>query len=131
MIKGNGAVVVRVRGAREREVYCRRGYEKFLAELVEPLQGQAAYVFRPKVHTRETSMVSSFLSGLPRPDDVPGLSVKRLRATWLVDLLDRRVPLGTIMAAAGLTSLASLDAVLPFLGSTEAAEAGEYLRGIS
>jgi hypothetical protein len=53
-----------------------------------------------------------------------------MRNTWLVDLIENRVMLTTIVSAAGIDSLDALSPVLPFLSSAEATEAERQLRGL-
>ncbi|XVQ11151.1 hypothetical protein ACQP1W_00820 [Spirillospora sp. CA-255316] len=126
----NGAVTVHVRGPRPRAVKCRRAWELALAELVAGLSGQATWLFQPTVGRRSTSLVSSLVSRARKAPDSPAVNVRRMRSTWLIDLIENRVALDTIAAAAGLDSLDPLSPVLPFIASSDPAEAERQLRGM-
>ncbi|GAA3161153.1 hypothetical protein GCM10010466_60120 [Planomonospora alba] len=126
---GGGAIVVAVRGRRERLVVCRRGWESVLAEAAARLDGQAAYLFRPGHHARGKNTVTGFLARTHPAPAAPALKMGRLRAGWLVELMETGVPLPVIVAAAGLDSLHALSRVLPFVRGVEAAQAAEHLRG--
>ncbi|WP_196450583.1 hypothetical protein [Planomonospora sp. ID82291] len=125
---GSGAVVVAVRGRRSRLVVCRRAWEPVLAEAAR-LDGQTAYLFRPGHHARGKNTVTGFLARTHPAPAAPALKMSRLRAGWLVELMETGVPLPVIVAAAGLDSLHALSRLLPFLRGTEATQAAEHLRG--
>ncbi|MFE5602554.1 hypothetical protein ACFQ8O_25595 [Streptomyces coelicoflavus] len=75
--------------------------------------GQARFLFRPSSHARGTNTVPNFLARANKPPGTPPLVIGRARATWLVDAIEARMHLPTLMAAAGLTALRSIDRVLP------------------
>lgn len=129
-VSSNGAVTVHVRGSRQRDVKCRRAWEGHLAELAGALSGHAAWLFLPTLERRETSLISSLVSRARKSPEAPALKARRMRNTWLVDLIESRVMLTTIVSAAGIDSLNSLSPVLPFLSSAEATEAERQLRGL-
>lgn len=129
-VAGNGAVVVHVRGPRQRIVQCRRAWESHLAERAGALSGEAAWLFLPTAGRRDTSLVSSLVSRARKSPEAPALRSRRMRTTWLVDLIESRVALTTIVAAAGIDSLDALSPVLPFIASAEAADAERQLRGL-
>ncbi|WP_165969120.1 tyrosine-type recombinase/integrase [Actinomadura sp. KC06] len=129
-VVGTGAVVVHVRGPRQRAVKCRRAWEPHLAELVANLSAQATWLFQPNVERRNTSLVSNLVSRARKAPDAPPVRASRLRATWLTDLIDSRVALDVIASVAGLDSLDALSPLMPFIARTDAAEAERQLRGL-
>lgn len=130
-VAGNGAVVVEVRGPRPRIVQCRMGWEAHLAELkAHAVASKAAWPFLPTAERRDTSLVSSLVSRARKSPDAPPLKVRRMRTTWLVDLIESRVALTTIVAAAGIDSLDALSPVLPYLSSADVTEAERQPRGL-
>ncbi|WP_234042452.1 hypothetical protein [Streptomyces marianii] len=52
----------------------------------------------------------------------------RTRATWLVDAVEARMYLPTLMAAAGLTTLRSIDRILPYVRNLPPDQAAAMLR---
>jgi len=61
----------------------------------------------------------------------PGTSLLvmgRARATWLVDAIEARMHLPTLMAAAGLTTLRSIDRVLPHVRNLSPDQAAAALK---
>ncbi|QKW32670.1 hypothetical protein HUT06_00310 [Actinomadura sp. NAK00032] len=128
-VMSNGGVTVRVRGLHQRDVKCRRVWEAPLAELAADLSGQPTWLFLPTVEHRKTSLVSSLVSRARKAPDAPPVKPVRLRATWLVDLIDSRVRFDVIASAAG-GSLEMLSALLPFTARTDPAEAERQLRGL-
>lgn len=126
---GNGAVVVAVRGRRERLVVCRRPWEQVLAEHAARFDGHAAYLFRPGVHTRAKNTVTNFLSRTHPAPGTPALKTGRLRASWMIDLIEENLPLTVILTAAGVDSLHSLSRILPYVRGTDPAHAAALLRG--
>lgn len=123
------AVVVAVRGRRERLVVCRRSWERVLEEEAARFDGQAAYLFRPGVQARAKNTVTNFLARAHTAPRTPSLKMARLRATWLVELIETNVPLRIIVAAAGLDTLHGLSRILPHVRPIAAGEAGAILRG--
>ena len=118
-----------MRGAHQRTVKCRRAWEGSLAELAAELSGQAAWLFQPNLEHRSTSLVSSLVHRARKAPDAPPVKVHRMRATWLVDLLDSRAALDVIVGAAG-GSLEALSSLMPFTARTDPAEAERQLRGL-
>ena len=68
-----------------------------------------------------------FLDRLPE-GDAPKLSMQRLRVTWIVQLLDDRVPLNVIADAAGVQADV-LGRYVPSMVPCATDEADAFLRG--
>lgn len=126
----NGAVAVAVRGPRARVVLCRTAWAPVLTEATAwaSRPGQARYLFRPGSHTRGTNTVTNFLARTKKPPGTPPLVIGRARATWLVDAIEARMHLPTLMAAAGLTTLRSIDRVLPHVRNLSPDQAAAALK---
>lgn len=82
------------------------------------------YLFHTQANREDPKLLTDFIRS------TSGLEIKpvpqRLRATWLVTQLQARVPLATLLDAAGLNSLESLTPYLRFLPETS--DATEELR---
>ncbi|OIK23386.1 hypothetical protein [Streptomyces malaysiense] len=126
----NGAVGVAVRGPRARVVLCRTAWAAVLTEATAwaSRPGQARYLFRPASHARGTNTVTNFLARTKKPPGSPSLVIGRTRATWLVDAIEARMHLPTLMAAAGLTTLRSIDRVLPHVRNLTPDQASAVLK---
>ncbi|MBQ0983236.1 hypothetical protein KBZ10_01500 [Streptomyces sp. F63] len=94
---------------------CRNAWAPVLTEATARASrpSQARYLFRPASHARGTNTVTNFLARTKRTPGTPPLVMGRARATWLVDAVEARMYLPTLMAAAGLTTLRSVDRILP------------------
>ncbi|MEH0420191.1 hypothetical protein [Streptomyces sp. B21-083] len=126
----NGAVAVAVRGQRARVVLCRASWAPVLTEATAwaSQPGDARYLFRPASHARGTNTVTNFLARTKIPPGCPPLVMGRARATWLVDAIEARMHLPTLMAAAGLTTLRSIDRVLPHVRNLSPDQAAAALK---
>ncbi|WP_225100328.1 hypothetical protein [Streptomyces sp. CoH27] len=126
----NGAVGVAVRGARTRVVLCRTAWAPVLTETTTwaSQPGQVRYLFRPASHARGTNTVTNFLAQAKKQPGAPSLVMGRTRATWLVDAIEARMHLPTLMAAAGLTTLRSIDRVLPYVRNLTPEQAAAALK---
>ncbi|WP_416520550.1 hypothetical protein [Streptomyces achromogenes] len=126
----NGAVGVGVRGPRARVVLCRTAWAPVLTEATawaaEP--SRSRYLFRPESHTRGTNTVTNFLARAKTEPGSPAMAMGRTRATWLVDAIEARMHLPTLMAAAGLTTLRSIDRVLPYVRNLTPEQAAAALK---
>jgi hypothetical protein len=121
------AVVVEVRGPAARLVVVRRAFERFLAETVYGYLGQIVYLMAPRRFHR--TGVTCHIAGLLRPPgNCPALSTRRLRASWLAELLDAGVPLPVLAAAAGIDDLSALTRLLRHLGQARPEQAADHLR---
>jgi hypothetical protein len=127
---GGGLVVVNVRGTRPRLVVCRRPWEPVWRDLVKDRPvGEAQWLFRPEAHGRVKNTVTNFLAHTADSHGTPRLVTARLRATWIVGLIDAGVPLPVIVAAAGVVSLHALSRYLPYVRAVDADTAAAVLRG--
>ncbi|MBW1601816.1 hypothetical protein JJV70_06775 [Streptomyces sp. JJ66] len=126
----NGAVGVTVRGQRARVVLCRTAWAPVLTEATAwaARPGQARYLFRPSSHARGTNTVTNFLARTKKSPGTPALVMGRARATWLVDAIEARMHLPTLIAAAGLTTLRSIDRILPHVRNLPPDQAAAMLR---
>lgn len=124
----DGAVRVRVRGRRARQVVCRRAWEQVLLDAAAAL-GPGEYLFRPDAHTRGKNLVSNFLARTKSNATAPNLSMGRARATWIVELVDANVPLTVLVAAAGVDSLHAFSRLMPYFSTAAADAAAKALRG--
>ncbi|TMR40618.1 hypothetical protein [Actinomadura geliboluensis] len=126
-------VVVAVRGRRARLVVCRRAWERVLADRAEHalrIGGEpGGYLFRANAAVRGGNIVTNFLARTHAAPGVAPLKTSRLRATWLVGLIDAGVPLTVIVSAAGLDTLHSLTRLLPFVRTADPGQAATLLRG--
>ncbi|WP_059007001.1 hypothetical protein [Streptomyces specialis] len=102
----------------------------------EPVLGELAdvagrgYLFRPRRTTEYAKNLVSSWSLLHRPPaSLPPLSVGRLRATWIVELMAARIDHDLIAKAAGLASAASLTRYQPHVPPLGQATALALLRG--
>jgi len=118
-------LVLDIPGDRARRVPVRQRWEPAVHDAVASAGG--GLVFRPErdqVHDRH---LTRFLERLPR-GDAPKLSMQRLRVTWIVDLLDERVPLQLVADAAGVQA-DLLGRYAPFMHTLTPSEADGFLRG--
>lgn len=90
-----------------RLLVARAEWEDILAELAR--QAGDDFLFRPgHLDPPPDNLIASW-TWQHRPDDpLPRINARRLRASWIVSLMRRRIDPGVIAAAAGLASTASL-----------------------
>lgn len=126
----NGAVAVSVRGQRARIVLCRASWASVLTEAAAwaSVPGQARYLFRPSSYARGTNTVTNFLARAKTSPGTPPLVQGRARATWLVDAVEARMHLPTLMAAAGLSTLRSIDRIMPYVRNLTTEQAAAALK---
>ncbi|MEU8143311.1 hypothetical protein [Nonomuraea sp. NPDC048901] len=99
-----GAVVVTVAGT-ERLIVCRAAWEDVLAYAAD--QPGDRFVFRPGRTARHAkNLFSSWTARHTPTGGLPALSVRRLRSSWIVELLSARIDLGVVAAAAGMSTSA-------------------------
>ncbi len=66
-----------------------------------------AFVFRPGRAARHAkNLFSSWTARHPPTGGLPALSVRRLRSSWIVELLSARIDLRVVAAAAGMSASA-------------------------
>ncbi|WP_405898268.1 hypothetical protein OG242_12685 [Streptomyces sp. NBC_00727] len=111
-----------------RLVACRAEWEATLAELAQ-IAGNS-YLFRPG---RKVEAAKNLVSSWParhRPHaGLPPLSARRLRTTWIVDLLRQRIDPALVAQAAGMNSAASLGPYFHWVPPLAPEQAAELLRG--
>lgn len=121
----DGSVSVAVRGPRPRDVTVLDAYASLLVQLAERA-GSALMIGGVKPGRRAvTGLVLAHVEG---GRDLPPLAASRLRSTWLVTHLRARTRLDVLMAAAGLTSMTSLQDLVHYLPDQEQSVAIEQLR---
>ncbi|MEQ4722518.1 hypothetical protein [Nonomuraea sp. B19D2] len=85
----SGAIVVTVPGI-ERLIVCRAAWEDVLVHAAD--QPGDAFVFRPRRAARHAKNLFSSWAARHRPTGgLPALSVRRLRSSWIVELLSARI----------------------------------------
>ncbi|MFI0772984.1 hypothetical protein ACH4TQ_50455 [Streptomyces sp. NPDC021218] len=100
-----GITVLSVTGTRPRAIPVLAAYTPLLRTLAarhpgEPLIGPS--------HDTGKNRLNHLLSRIEVPARLPQLTAASLRTTWLLTLLQARVPLPELLAAAGLASTGSL-----------------------
>jgi len=123
------AVVVAVRGAAQRMVIVRRAFEHTLAEAAHAHTGKVVYLLSPTRFSRD-SVVAAALSAMRLPTECPRTSTRRLRATWLAELAESRIPLPVLAAAAGISDLSRLTRLLRHLHQPGTDDAADQLRNL-
>ncbi|MEV0196089.1 hypothetical protein [Nonomuraea sp. NPDC050691] len=99
-----GAVVVAAPGT-EQLIVCRAAWEDVLAHAAH--QPGDRFVFRPRRTARHAkNLFSSWTARHAPTGGLPALSVRRLRSSWIVELLSARIDLGVVAAAAGMSTSA-------------------------
>ncbi|MFJ9521810.1 hypothetical protein ACIRPK_26600 [Kitasatospora sp. NPDC101801] len=115
-------------GIERTPVAARASWEEVLAELAELAGGR--YLFRPGRTTAYAKNLIGSWSLLHQPSTgLPPLSVGRLRAGWIVDLMRDRIDHDLIAKAAGLTSPASLARYQHLVPPLDDSTAIRLLRG--
>ncbi|MEV0115920.1 hypothetical protein AB0H77_22180 [Streptomyces sp. NPDC050844] len=108
-----------------RLLVARAEWEAELACLVR--QAGDDFLFRPGHQDPPPDNLIASWTWQHRPEaPLPGLNARRLRASWLVSLMRRRIDTGVIAAAAGLASTARYQHFVPPLSASETAR---LLRG--
>ncbi|PYC82679.1 hypothetical protein C7C46_10005 [Streptomyces tateyamensis] len=115
-------------GIRRTPVAARAQWEEELAELAELAGGN--YLFRPRRTTPYAKNLIGSWSLLHQPSSgLPPLSVGRLRAGWIVELMCDRIDHDLIAKAAGRASAASLARYQHLVPPLDDATAIRLLRG--
>ncbi|MFD7018522.1 hypothetical protein [Streptomyces sp. NPDC059928] len=106
----------------------RAAWESVLGELAQ--QAGEGYLFRPgRTAEYAKNLVSSWPLHHPPPNGLPPVSVGRLRATWIVELMRAHVDHHLIAQAAGLASAASLKRWQHLVPPVDEQTAARLLRG--
>lgn len=111
-----------------RLLVARAEWEDDLAHLAEGAGGD--FLFRPGHSEPPPDNLIASWAWQHRPEaPLPGLSARRLRASWIVSLMRRRIDHGVIAAAAGLASAASLARYQHLVPPLSDSETARLLRG--
>ncbi|WP_221762254.1 hypothetical protein [Nonomuraea sp. WAC 01424] len=122
----SGAVVIAVPDT-SRLIVCRAAWEQVLAETATAVGD--SFLFRPRRLVPHFKNLFSGWSARHRPTGgLPALSARRLRASWLVELLTARIDPGVVAAAAGM-SVAALARYQHFVPALDEQSAVALLRG--
>ncbi|GAA3257732.1 hypothetical protein [Nonomuraea helvata] len=122
----SGAVVVTVPGT-DRLIVCRAAWQNVLAHAAD--QPDDRFVFRPGRAARHAkNLFSSWTARHTPTGGLPALSVRRLRSSWIVELLSARIDLGVVAAAAGM-STSALARYQHFVPALDEPTAVALLRG--
>ncbi|WP_431934565.1 hypothetical protein, partial [Nonomuraea jabiensis] len=122
----SGAIVVTVPDT-QRLIVCRAAWEDVLIHAAD--QPGNAFVFRPRRAARHAKNLFSSWTARHRPTGgLPALSVRRLRSSWIVELLSARIDLGVVAAAAGM-SASALARYQHFVPALDQPTAVALLRG--
>ncbi|MBW1597689.1 hypothetical protein [Streptomyces sp. JJ38] len=105
----------------------RAAWDPVLSELAERAGG--GYLFRPRRTVEYAKNLIGSWSLLHRPRDLPAVSVGRLRATWIVELMRAHIDHPLIAQAAGLSSAASLARWQHLVAPVDEVTAARLLRG--
>jgi integrase len=128
-ILADGTVVIAPPGT-TRLIVARAAYEDHLAAAARSaLAGGDRYLFRPgRTVAYAKNLIASWTKVHRPTGDLPPLSARRLRASWIVELLTARIDIGVVAAAAGLAPSA-LARYQHFVPPLEEHAAIELLRG--
>lgn len=122
--------VVAVRGRRSRLVVCRRPWESVVAVQAGRASSRDAYLFRPRAARRGGNIVTNFVSRTHPAAGTPSLQTSRLRATWLISLMNAGLPIVVIVAAAGVKSLHGISRLMPYVDNVDDSDAVQLLRDV-
>ncbi|MGP3967409.1 hypothetical protein [Streptomyces sp. 6N223] len=111
-----------------RRVVCRMAWEDVLADLAHT--ADTAYLFRPRRKVEASKNLVSSWPARHRPSGgLPRLSARRLRSTWIVELLRERIDPAVVAMAAGMKSPAGLAAYHRWVPPIRDEEVDRLLRG--
>jgi integrase len=126
-ITGTGPVVIDA-PALDRLIVARACWENQLAALAEAAGD--AYLFRPgRTTPHAKNLIGSWCSAHRPGPGLPAISARRLRSSWIVELLSARIDTNVVAAAAGLASPAALARYQHFVPPLDEATAAALLRG--
>ncbi|MFG1949320.1 hypothetical protein [Nonomuraea sp. NPDC048826] len=121
-----GAIVVAVPDT-QRLIVCRAAWEDVLVHAAD--RPGDAFVFRPGRAARHAkNLFSSWTARHTPTGGLPALSVRRLRSSWIVELLSARIDLGVVADAAGM-SASALARYQHFVPALDEPTAVALLRG--
>jgi len=100
-------VTIEVHGSRPRRIPVRSDYALIVPSAPSD---PACYFFRPQRTREYPNAITNFTHRAPDPHP----QVQRLRATWIVTMLNSGAPIAVILQAAGLDHPGALAAFLPY-----------------
>ncbi|MFF2638259.1 hypothetical protein ACFVUB_00275 [Streptomyces niveus] len=107
---------------------CRAPWEQTLAEFAATAGN--GYVFRPGRKVEASKNLVSSWPARHRPHaGLPALTARRLRTTWIVDLLGQRIDPALVADAAGMRSAAALGPYFRWVPPLAPEQVAELLRG--
>lgn len=113
-------------GRRARVVLVFAEWEDILLAAAERVGSQRLFLPNRDGHTR--NLVSNFVAKL---DDRNRLSVQRLRATWIVRLLNGGIKANVMMSMAGVADPEALSRYVQFMDPVPVGEAQDAIRALS
>jgi hypothetical protein len=129
---GDAAVLIRVGGDRPRTVVVRAEYQDLLlyAVALHAQEGRSHNgLMLGRLPGRRNVTTPAFERLVTADGGDVVIEVPRLRSTWLVSHMSAVVPLGALLAAAGLRSARALTDLLPYTHVPDEAECLSLLRG--
>lgn len=93
------------------------------------LRDRDGYLFAKRDGSQRN--IGEYIDRFTFPDTTPRLNVARCRSTWIVDHLQRGTPIDVIRAALGVSSLASIEALLAHVEERPTGVVAQHLRGLS
>ncbi|MFM9919729.1 hypothetical protein [Lacisediminihabitans sp. H27-G8] len=120
-------ITISVQGAHPRKVTLLAEWESMFLDGIAVADPMTFVWGETATRTKDRNYIASFTHRCVGVAPLP----TRLRGSWIVTLLDRRVHIATILEAAGFTHFDNLHQYLPFLTKEGSHEARSQLRGES
>ncbi len=124
-VTGDG-ILVGVTGPRPRITVVRHEYEELVLNSLESLSPTSLVLGRD---VDRKSVTGNIVDRADTFDDTPKIDISRLRSTWLMSLMRRRIPIQVILNAAGLQTARSLTDLVPHLPPLHDCDTYDWLRG--
>ena len=118
-------ITISVQGDRARNVTLLAEWESMFLEAIAVADPTTFVWGETATRTKNQNFVTNFTEHCVGVAPLPS----RLRGSWLVTLLDRRVHIATILEAAGFSHFNNLHQYIPFLTKDSSQEARSRLRG--
>jgi hypothetical protein len=110
VIEKDGIVYVGIGEPRPRIVPALSGVSELLLDLATIAEGELLIGGDPKASNRVNSLVRSAIGG----EDLPALDVSRLRHSWMVAMMNARIPMSLLARLAGFSTLRVPEDLLPY-----------------
>jgi hypothetical protein len=104
----------------------RHEYEELVLNSLESLSPTSLVLGRD---VDRKSVTGNIVDRADTFDDTPKIDISRLRSTWLMSLMRRRIPIQVILNAAGLQTARSLTDLVPHLPPLHDCDTYDWLRG--